>query len=178
MNRVSSLPRFSGPRGAVVAKNTMMFGSVSIRLAVASERNTLEALQLRASLMNEHDREPLLAHPDAIELPPAQIAAGRVFVAESGGALAGFAVVLSRDDGDADLDGLFVEPAVWRTGLGRALVEHVAAFARAGGAATLHVIGNPHAAEFYQRCGFSVCGSAETRFGPALALRRSLAPPA
>jgi len=155
-----------------------MSGSVSIRLAFESERKALEALQLRASLINEHDRESLLANPDAIELPLAQIAAGRVFVAESNGALTGFAVVLSRADGDADLDGLFVEPARWRDGIGRALVDHVSALARTEGATTLHVIGNAHAVEFYERCRFSVCGSAETRFGPALAMRRSLSPSA
>jgi len=47
-----------------------------IRQAVASEQKELEELQLRASLTNAGDRDALLAHPDAIELPLAQIAAG------------------------------------------------------------------------------------------------------
>lgn len=124
--------------------------------------------------MNEHDRAPLLANPDAIALPPEQIARGRVFVAEHGGVIAGFAVVLPRADGDAELDGLFVEPAMWRSGIGRELVGHAAAVARAEGAAILHVIGNPHAAGFYGSCGFVTAGSLETRFGPGLAMRRNL----
>ena len=106
-----------------------MVGSVCIRLARRSEQRTLEALQRRASLMNETDRENLLAHPDAIELPVAQIEADRVFVAERDGSILGFSVVLSRDDGDAELDGLFVEPSSWRNGIGRTLVEAAAAFA-------------------------------------------------
>jgi hypothetical protein len=53
-----------------------------IRRAVASEQKELEDLQLRASLTNPGDRDALLANPDAIELPLAQIAAGGVFVAE------------------------------------------------------------------------------------------------
>jgi hypothetical protein len=53
-----------------------------IRCADVSEQKQLEALQWRASLTNEGDRDALLANPDAIELPVAQIAAGGVFVAE------------------------------------------------------------------------------------------------
>ena len=51
-----------------------------IRPAVTSEQKELEELQLRASLTNAGDRDALLAHPDAIELPLAQISAGGVFV--------------------------------------------------------------------------------------------------
>ena len=68
-----------------------MNGNLKIRLAVVSERGTLEQLQLRASLNNEGDREALLAHPDAIDLPEAQISAGQVFVAEQNAVTVGFA---------------------------------------------------------------------------------------
>ena len=37
----------------------------TIRLAAGGERNDLEALQWRASLANEGDREAMLANPDA-----------------------------------------------------------------------------------------------------------------
>jgi hypothetical protein len=75
-----------------------------IRPAVVSEQKELEYLQRRASLTNAGDRDALLAHPDAIELPLEQIATGAVFVAEQNGAIAGFATVLPRDDGGAELD--------------------------------------------------------------------------
>jgi GNAT superfamily N-acetyltransferase len=94
----------------------------TFRLAVPAERSALEELQRRASLMWEEDRAALLANPDAIELPLEQITGGRTVVAENAGQLLGFSVVLPRDDGDAELDGLFVEPTYWRHGLGRALV--------------------------------------------------------
>ena len=51
---------------------------VTIRRAIPAERKTLEALQLRASLGNEGDREALLRHPDAIDMPVEQIRAGGV----------------------------------------------------------------------------------------------------
>ena len=138
------------------------------------ERERLEALQWRASLANPGDREALLANPDAIALPPEQIAAGGVFVAERDGVMVGFAAVLPRDDGQAELDGLFVEPGLWRSGIGQALVAHCGRFAASGGAAFLHVIGNPHARGFYTACGFETEGERPTRFGAGLDMRKKL----
>ena len=87
---------------------------VRIRPAVQAERRALEALQRRASLHNPGDREALLAHPDAIDVPSAQIDDGHVFVLEAAGSIKGFATVLPRADGNAELDALFVEPDAWR----------------------------------------------------------------
>ena len=150
--------------------------AITIRTAVPSEKAALERLQLRASLTNEGDREALLANPDAIDLPIAQIASGNVFVLEMSGRIAGFAALESRPDGDVDLDSLFTEPDLRRRGVGRALVEHCAQVALTRGCRALHVIGNPHAEAFYLSCGFETIGSSETRFGPALLMKRSLLP--
>lgn len=145
-----------------------------IRPAVVSEQQVLEALQLRAALSNAGDREAMLANPDAIELPLDQIAAGRLFVLEWEGAIVGFSAVLPRPDGDTELDGLFVEPNTRRRGIGRSLVEHCAHVARSQGSTALHVVGNPHAENFYAACGFKVIGTTATRFGPGLLMRRTL----
>ena len=142
-----------------------------IRRAAVSEQKQLEDLQRRASLTNPGDRDALLAHPDAIELPVAQIAAGRVFVAAWKGALVGFAAVEPRADGASELDALFVDPNMRRRGIARSLVAHCAAVARTRESAFLYVVGNPHAKEFYAACGFSVMGSSETRFGTGLLMR-------
>jgi GNAT superfamily N-acetyltransferase len=147
---------------------------VLIRLARASELNELESLQRRASLANPGDRDALLANPDAIDLPPDQIAAGQVLVAERGGRILGFAAVLPRGDGDFELDALFVEPDHWRQGIGRALVAGCAEAALAHGASALHVIGNPHAEGFYSREGFETLGTLEMRFGAGLLMRKRL----
>jgi hypothetical protein len=82
---------------------------VLIRCAESYEQKGLEALQLRESLTNAGDRDALLAHPDAIQLPLEQITAGKVFVAEWNGSIVGFAVVEPRADGESELDGLFVD---------------------------------------------------------------------
>jgi len=143
-----------------------------VRLALEGERDALESLQWRASLNNPGDRDALLANPDAIHLAVDQIRSDLVFVAEVDGVLAGFAAVLPRPDGDVELDGLFVDPGMQRRGIGQALVDRCAAFARDHRAAALHVIGNPHAEAFYRAAGFELTGHYETRFGPGLLLQR------
>lgn len=148
--------------------------SPTFRLAVPAERSALEELQRRASLMWEEDRAALLANPDAIELPLEQITGGRTVVAESSGQLLGFAVVLPREDGDAELDGLFVEPTFWRQGLGRALVEQAERIAAADGAANMWVTANTRALGFYDSCGFVKVGEVATRFRPAPKMRKSI----
>jgi GNAT superfamily N-acetyltransferase len=146
----------------------------TFRLAVPAERSALEELQRRASLMWEEDRAALLANPDAIELPLEQITGGRTVVAESGGQLLGFAVVLPREDGDAELDGLFVEPAYWRHGIGRALVEQAERIATSDGAVNLWVTANTRALGFYESCGFVTVGEEQTRFRPAPKMRKRI----
>ena len=125
-----------------------------IRPAVISGQKELEDLQRRASLTNVGDRDALLTHPNAIELPTEQIGTGSVFVLEVNSAIAGFAALLPRADGSAELDALFVEPTMRRRGIGRSLVEHCSEIASSPGCTFLHVVGNPHAEEFYIACGF------------------------
>jgi GNAT superfamily N-acetyltransferase len=151
-----------------------MISGLNIRLAVVEERTELEALQLRASLRNQGDREALLANPDAIHLPLDQILRCQVFVAEQDCSLAGFAAVLDRDDGQTELDALFVEPACWRRGIARALVARCAEYGRVSGAHSLHVIGNPHSAGFYASCGFEEHGTQQTRFGIGLLMSKRI----
>src|SRR5690349_22083970 len=92
--------------------------TITLRLAKPEEHQALEDLQRRASLELDEYREQLLANPDAIHLPPAQIANGQVIVAEVDGEIVGFAAVVG-----GELDGLFVEPDLWGLGFGRTLVD-------------------------------------------------------
>jgi GNAT superfamily N-acetyltransferase len=144
-----------------------------LRDARPAERQALEELQRRASLMWDDDRPFLLANPDVIELPLAHIVEGRVRVAEAAGVPLGFCVLLRRGE-IADLDGLFVEPGHWRRGIGRRLVEDAMARARTAGLPAVEVVANANALGFYQGLGFAVFGEAQTQFGPAKRLRLPL----
>src|ERR1043165_7493367 len=145
-----------------------------IRLALPSEKLELEQLQMRASLANEGDRAALLAHPGAIQMPHEQIAGGRVFVSECEGAIVGFAAIEPRQDGQIELDGLFVEPRMQRHGIAKSLIEHCAEVVRKQGVTAIHVVGNPHAKEFYSACGFEGIGTTETRFGQGILMRKTV----
>ena len=140
--------------------------SLRLRLARPEEHEELEELQRRASLELPEYRDELVLNPDAIHLPPAQIANGQVIVAELDGDIAGFVAVVG-----GELDGLFVEPDLWGGGVGRILVEAAVHEARERGL-SLTVIANPRARRFYEICGFSVEGEEQTRFGPALRMSR------
>lgn len=139
---------------------------ISLRIARPEEHGELEELQRRASLELPEYRDQLLANPDAIHLPPAQIANGQVIVAELNGEIAGFAAVVG-----GELDGLFVEPDLWGGGIGRTLVDAATHEARKRGL-SLTVIANPRAKGFYESCGFAVEGEEQTRFGPGLRMSK------
>ncbi|WP_387465164.1 GNAT family N-acetyltransferase [Photorhabdus sp. RM323S] len=141
---------------------------ITIRLARITEQAALEALQLRASLMWEEDRELLLANPHMIELPIEHIAAEYVYVVEQAGVILGFSVVLPRSDGDAELDGLFVEPTVWHQGVGRQLVKIALNNVHTEGGISLRVLANPQAAGFYIALGFERLGEENTQLGTAI----------
>jgi ribosomal protein S18 acetylase RimI-like enzyme len=90
-------------------------------------------------------------------------------VAERGGRVVAFAVVVDGPGAVRELDGLFVEPGVMRTGAGRALVDDLTA--ALDDDTGLEVTANVNALGFYERVGFEACGTVDTRFGPAVRMR-------
>lgn len=147
----------------------------TIRPAQPADRPALVALMRRASLLWDDTRAVLLANLAIIDVPPEQIEAGQVFLAENAaGDLLGFAVLLPRPDGDAELDGMFTDPAFMRAGTGSALLAHAAARARASGATHLHVTANENARAFYTRNGFVQTGTTQTQFAEAPLMRLTL----
>ncbi len=147
----------------------------TIRTAREGEREALSDLHRRSSFVWEENRAGLEAHPDALGVAPAAITAGHVRVAvDPEGRLMGFCIAFAADDQGWELDDLFVEPALMRGGVGRALVEDAARRAAAAGAMTLSVIGHPRARGFYKRVGFEEAGEAVTRFGVGFRMRRRL----
>lgn len=145
---------------------------VRIRSAAAGEAEALEELQRRASDVWEEYRAQLAANPDAIELPQTFIDQGLVRVAVADREVPiGFSVVIPTGDRVHELDGLFVEPGHMFGGVGRSLVEDAAARAADGGAERLEVTAGP-AQGFYEKVGFELMGAVQTRFGPAVRMRR------
>ncbi len=141
---------------------------LTVRPALLAERPALIAVQRRAALANPGDRDMLLQHPEMIDTPEELFRSGNVLVAERGGRALGFAALDFWENGDAELDGLFVDPDAWHQGIGRVLVEACIARARARRAGMLHVVGNPHAEGFYLRLGFRLIERRKLQLGTGL----------
>ncbi len=143
-----------------------------IRRARLDERAALIELQRAASLMWAEDRAALLADPTMIDIPADQITEGHVFVWEAQGQVLGFVVVLPREDGAAELDGLFTAPDQWGQGIGRALVDHAMTVARDRGCISLNLVANHRALGFYEKCGFQILGVVDTGLNPGVGMVR------
>ncbi|MGD9738842.1 MAG: GNAT family N-acetyltransferase [Bauldia sp.] len=145
------------------------------RLARPADRPVLIDITRRASLFRPSNyAAALIAHPEVIDVAAEDIAAGHVVVATLFEVVLGYASVLPREAGHAELDAIFVEPAEWRQGIGRMLMDASEVTARRLGADMLDVIANPQAEAFYRACGFVVTGTAGTRFAPALSMSKTL----
>jgi GNAT superfamily N-acetyltransferase len=146
---------------------------LDVRLARADDRQDLIDLLWRASLAWDAVRQSLLDHPEVIDVDPEMIARNQVFVAERDGRILGFATIIpyEADDtesegDDAELEGIFVEPAQWRNGIGTALLHHIEREAQAWGANRLHVVASPNVEGFYIASGFIQIGEKQMPFGP------------
>ena len=147
----------------------------AIRTATLEDGAALDDLHRRSSFVWEEDRADLEAHPEALGVPRERIVAGGVRIAIDGdGAMLGFSGVGDGGEGIVELEDLFVEPQLMRRGVGRALVEDVAARAVAAGSTAIAVVAAPRTFGFYESVGFVVGETVPTQFGPAARLRRQL----
>jgi GNAT superfamily N-acetyltransferase len=147
---------------------------LALRPARPEEGPALTELCLRSKAVWGYDDAFMQACRKELTLTPAAIMASQVQVAELDGRLAGIAEVKSGGD-KAQLQKLFVEPAMLRTGTGRKLLDWAKATARAAGARALVIEADPDAAEFYRRMGavddgLVPSGSIQGRFIPKLNL--------
>jgi GNAT superfamily N-acetyltransferase len=115
-------------------------------------------LQRRASVVGypEPVRSLLTSQPELIaqSFRHEWFTADQVRVATKGGHIVGFAVLERSASREAELIALFVDPAHWRTGVGRVLVDAVVALAKQWGKGRIWVLANPLALGFYDAAGF------------------------
>ncbi|CAN7398934.1 GNAT family N-acetyltransferase [Bradyrhizobium sp. LjRoot220] len=147
---------------------------LALRPARPEEAAALTELCLRSKAVWGYDAAFMQACRRELAVTPAAIMASRVQVAEVDGRLAGVAEVKSEGQ-IAQLEKLFVDPAMLRTGTGRQLLDWAKATARAAGAMSLLIEADPDAAPFYRRMGavddgVVPSGSIPGRFIPRLNL--------
>ena len=145
-----------------------------LRTAVADDLPVLRDVFRRASLGNAGDATALLAHPEMLVLPDAEVLAGHTRAAVTDdGTVVGFATVVGSGP-VRELEDLFVDPEHQGRGIGATLVADAVSLARADGATRLKVTGNPHAARFYAAVGFARVGEVRTELGPGIRMHLDL----
>lgn len=149
------------------------FSAIRLRDALPDELSGLGELCLRSKAHWGYDEAFLAACRAELTLHPDALQTTRVQVAERDAAVVGLAQV-KVTGADADLLKLFVEPALFGTGIGRRLFEWSAAKARELGAERMIIEADPWAVPFYQRMGAHHAGSVASQSIPGRMLPRML----
>jgi GNAT superfamily N-acetyltransferase len=122
---------------------------VAVRAARPGEAEALTALAVRSKAHWGYDDAFMKMSQASLTVSEADIASGRVLVAERQGLLFGMAKV----EPDVELGMMFVDPLCLNRGVGRLLFEASAALARQLGARRMAILADPNAAPFYERMG-------------------------
>ena len=138
----------------------------AIRRARPAEAGVLSALALRSKAHWGYDADFLAACQDDLTLTEEDIATSVVYVFEAVDAPAGFYRLVLKDDGVAELDALFVEPAAMGQGIGRRLWRHAVDTATRLGCSEMVWQSDPQAEGFYLAMGARRAGDSESTVTP------------
>ena len=141
-----------------------MTSGVVCRPARAADAPVLTELAIRSKAHWGYSAEFMEACREELTCTADDIAAVNTayLVAESAGRVAGFAALAMRVDGTAEIDAMFVEPALIGSGIGKVLMNEIVARARHMGVTRVMIQADPHAAAFYAGIGATPCGERES----------------
>lgn len=164
------------PRVAGKGKDDGQPPAFEMRRCTARDAPSLTRLA-RASKASWGYPDELLALWDAdLTLDPAFVERHEVCSAVAGAEVVGFYAV-TGDGPTREIEHLWVAPGWMGRGVGRLMVEHLVARARAAGVEELRVVSDPNAAGFYLRMGARQVGEQASvpagRRLPVLAIRVS-----
>jgi len=134
---------------------------VRIRPARVEECSRLTAIAHAAKRHWGYPEEWIALWRDELTYTPARFASEQIHVAEID-EVAGF-VALRVDGDDAELEGLWVDPAWMGRGAGRALLAAAIESAAAAGASIMIIAADPNAVGFYEGAGARRTGWIESR---------------
>lgn len=142
-----------------------------IRAARPDEAEALSALAVRSKAYWPYPADFIDRFARSLALTPDVVEHNDVWVAERADVVCGFYTLLHRGS-VCILDDLWVEPSAIGSGAGRALFEHAAAGAVAGGAQALEWDAEPYATGFYERMGGRRVGTVDSPLGRSLPVMR------
>lgn len=123
-----------------------------LREPLPSELRKLSGLCQRSKAHWNYPEEMLKAFRDELTIRKADLERDAIMLAEDKRGLAGM-VQVSKRDGEAVLEKLFVEPARLGEGTGKLLYVWACRVARENGLKTLVIDSDPDAAAFYEHMG-------------------------
>jgi GNAT superfamily N-acetyltransferase len=126
--------------------------NTTIRRADRTEAAVLTAVAHAAKRHWNYPEAWILKWREQLTVTPAYVDEHRVFVVEVDGSIGGF-YALRGDGPTVELDHVWVDPKHIGGGLGRRLVEHGMAEARAGGTRSIEIDSDPYAEAFYAHLG-------------------------
>ena len=138
----------------------------AIRRARPAEAGALSALALRSKAHWGYDAEFLAACRDDLTISADEITSSAIYVCDAEDAPAGFYRLLLQDDGVAELDDLFVDPAAMGQGIGGRLWRHAVATAAHLGYSEMVWQSDPQAEGFYLAMGAQRAGESESTVTP------------
>lgn len=137
---------------------------LTLREAVPADSSLLSALAFRSKSYWGYPTEFMEACRAELSYSKADIESESLtfVLAEWAAELAGFCAIEESPGSVFELDALFVEPALMRHGIGRALIAHAKAHVLVRGGHTLIIQGDPNAEAFYLACGARPVGHRES----------------
>ena len=140
-----------------------------LRKPELSELSELSGLIMRSKAVHGYDAAFMEACREELTLTPEKIARGPIIVAETDGAPAGVAQIMSHDD-EWHIELLFIDPKHMGQGIGRRLMAWAVEEARRLGAKELHIEADPDAEPFYLKMGAERRGEAPSQSIPGRSL--------
>jgi len=136
------------------------------RRARPADASILSALALRSKAHWGYDAGFLAACRDDLTLSADDVATSMVYVCDGVNDPLGFYRLVLQDDGVAELDALFVEPAAMGQGVGKRLWGHAVAAAAKLGCSEIVLQSDPQAEGFYLAMGAQRAGESESTVMP------------
>lgn len=131
----------------------------NLRRARPDESEFLSNLALRSKGYWGYSESFLDACREELTYSPSYIVAHSVFVLEVDRQVIGFYALGKVENGEVELEALFLEPSAIGGGLGGALMDHATERALELGARTMLIHGDPHATKFYVAKGAEQIGT-------------------